>query len=121
VFYDGTERAKDEAIAAWQDGKADDLVANLDSNMSEGYTLLTPAAFYYSNTPKTIRRMQSQDRNHRQGTTGQVVYTDFFGERTIDLARQQRHMTKRAWSGQVLGDDAEETARWLREALETEP
>lgn len=120
VFYDGSEAQKDRAVAAWRDGMADDLVANLGSNMVEGYTLLTPSAFYYSNTPRSIARQQSQDRNHRQGTEGQVVYTDFFGERTIDLKRQLRHMQKREWTGAVLGDDPEATRSWLREALEEE-
>lgn len=52
---------------------------------STGLTLTAAEnSIYYSNDFDLETRLQSEDRNHRIGTTGTVVYTDLEAERSID-------------------------------------
>lgn len=58
------------------------------SNQQTGGTgttwIQSEIAFYYSNGFRMIDREQSEDRNHRIGTTNRVVYFDVIAEGTVD-------------------------------------
>ena len=114
VVYDG--QRPHEALDAFRSGQADDIVANLSSNMTEGVTLTrAKAVFYYSNLPKLITRLQSEDRAHRIGQTDPVLYVDLLAEGTRDAADLAALQRKRLHAGAALGDNAEDTAAFLTE------
>lgn len=96
-------------------GEADTFIANLESNAREGLTLNeADTTIYYSNTPKLLNRLQSEDRNHRIGQSRSVLYIDLLAEGTLDSRVLSTLRDKRDTAGTVLGDDAR---GWLMEAL----
>ena len=116
VVFNG--QRPDDALDAFHAGEADDIIAGLQSNMREGYTLNeADTTIYYSNLPRLLNRLQSEDRNHRIGQGSSVQYIDMLAERTIDARTLDRLVSKRDNAGLVLGDDPEEVRAWLREAL----
>jgi SNF2 family DNA or RNA helicase len=117
VVFDG--QRSDDAINAFHCGEADDIVANIESNMREGYTLTeADTVVYYSNSPKLLNRLQSEDRAHRIGQTRSVTYIDLLAERTLEKKTLADLQAKRSSTGTVLGDDPDRVRAWLREALE---
>lgn len=116
AVFDGTRPG--DSVDAFHRGEVDDLIANIDSNMREGYTLNeAQTTIYYSNSPKLLNRLQSEDRNHRIGQTGTVTYIDLLAERTLDTKTLDDLKEKREVTGTVLGDDPETARTWLTEAL----
>lgn len=121
VIFDGTKPQL--SIDAFHRGEYDDIIANLGSNMREGYTLnQAKTTIYYSRSPKLIARLQSEDRNHRIGQSGGalgpggelgVSYLDLLAEGTLDAKELADLREKRDVTGQVLGDAAHVAAQWL--------
>lgn len=108
-------------VEAWAAGEYDDLVANLNSTMIEGYTLVhTNTMIYYSNSPRLITRQQSEARIRRIGQKRTVLYVDFLAEGTADAKALKLLREKGVVSGTVLGDDPLRTLSWLLEE-ETQP
>jgi hypothetical protein len=115
AIFDGTRPG--EAVDAFHRGEVDDLIANLGSNMREGYTLNEAKhTLYYSRNSKLLNRQQSEDRNHRIGQNDHVTYLDFLAEGTADLKELTDLREKRSLTGQVLGDAAAVTDNWLSPA-----
>ena len=61
-------------------------------------------AIYYSNGFSAIDRWQSEDRIHRIGTNGAVVYTDLVAKGSIDAAILNNLKKKKGLSDMALGD-----------------
>ena len=61
-------------------------------------------AIYYSNSYNAIDRWQSEDRIHRIGTTGAVVYTDLIAKGSIDAAILNNLKRKKGLADLALGD-----------------
>lgn len=86
VSYHGGTSAKDReaAVDAFQSGAAKFFVAN-PAAAGTGLTLTAAKlVVYYSSSYSLEERTQSEDRAHRIGTEGPVVYVDIVGEGTID-------------------------------------
>ncbi len=113
VVWDGNR--PERSLDPFHAGVADTFIANLESNAREGLTLNeATTTIYYSNTPKLLNRLQSEDRNHRIGQHHSVTYIDLLAERTLDAHILSTLIEKRGTAGQVLGDDPR---GWLQEAL----
>lgn len=65
---------------------------------------LCSQAIYYSNSYNAVDRWQSEDRIHRIGTTGSVVYTDLVAKGSIDAAILTNLSRKKGISELALGD-----------------
>ena len=61
-------------------------------------------AIYYSNSDNSIERWQSEDRIHRIGVTGGVVYTDLIGVGSGDAKILRNLRNKKTVSAMALGD-----------------
>lgn len=81
---DVKRKDRDEAVDRFQRGEARYFVSNPDTG-GTGLTLTAAnAAIYYSNDFSLEKRLQSEDRCHRIGTKGDVVYIDLIATDTID-------------------------------------
>ena len=69
---------------------------------------------YYSNSDNSIHRWQSEDRNHRIGTNGSVVYTDLIAKFSIDKKILSNLRKKKSLSQMALDDIKD----WLDEDWE---
>lgn len=86
VEYHGgvNDRDREAAIDAFQNGDADAFVGQQQS-AGIGLTLTAAStAVYFSQDYSSENRKQSEDRCHRIGTTGSVLYIDIAAEDTID-------------------------------------
>jgi SNF2 family DNA or RNA helicase len=87
VSYHGgvSDDDREEAVSRFQN---DDKVRYFISNPQAGGTGLTLTAaeyaIYYSNSFDLEQRLQSEDRCHRIGTTGNVTYIDIECQKSID-------------------------------------
>lgn len=61
-------------------------------------------AIYYSNSYNAIDRWQSEDRIHRIGTKGAVVYTDLIAKGSIDAAILNNLKRKKGLAELAIGD-----------------
>ena len=107
IRYDGavkkTERM--QGIDDFQSGKARFFVGNPDSG-GTGITLTAAeTSFYYSNSFNLEHRLQSEDRNHRIGTTGHVRYYDLEAIGTIDRHITESNVMKKSIADIITGDD----------------
>ena len=68
-------------------------------------------AIYYSNSDNSIERWQSEDRIHRIGVTGGVVYTDLIGSGSVDAKILRNLRNKKTVSAMALGD----IRNWIEE------
>jgi superfamily II DNA or RNA helicase len=68
-------------------------------------------AVYYSNSDNSIERWQSEDRIHRIGVTGGVVYTDLIGVGSVDTKILRNLRNKKTISAMALGD----IRNWMEE------
>lgn len=111
VRYDGSvsNDARGAAIERFQRGDAQAFVIN--NSMCEGLTLTAAdTTIYYNNTFKLTDRLQSEDRNHRHGTTKPVTYIDLVAEETIDEHIVKALVKKKDVASLVMGDTIRE---WL--------
>ena len=103
VVFDGSK--PELSVDVFHRGEAEDIIANLESGMTEGFTLNeADTTIYYSNHTKLIKRKQSEDRNHRIGQKHPVNYIDLLAEGTLDARNLTRLQEKGAIVAQVLGD-----------------
>ena len=66
---------------------------------------------YYSNSYNLEVRMQSEDRAHRMGQTGTVVYVDIVAKNTLDEAILKSLINKGQIAAKTLGE--EDLRSWL--------
>jgi hypothetical protein len=87
LTYYGATSTKDRefAVKAFQDKSNRKKFFISNKAGSTGLTLTAALnAIYYSNDFDLETRLQGEDRNHRIGTEGTVVYTDLEAEKSID-------------------------------------
>lgn len=100
VQYDGGTSSEDRALAVerFQNGSAQDFVGTVHTG---GYGITLTAArtvVYFSNSPDAEKRWQSEDRAHRIGQTGSVLYIDIVvkdsvEERFIALLKKKKDLS----------------------------
>lgn len=106
VRYDGATKKADrmQGIDDFQSGKARFFVGNPASG-GAGITLTAAeTTYYYSNSFDLEHRLQSEDRNHRIGTTGHVRYRDLEAIGTIDRRIVESNQTKKSIADMITGD-----------------
>ena len=106
VQYHGDVKPADRelAIDRLQHGDADVFIG-VQKAGGTGLTLTAAeTTIYCSNEYSAIVRNQSEDRNHRKGTTGTVVYIDIVARGTIDEAITKTHQWKTDLASNILGD-----------------
>lgn len=106
VQYHGDVRARDReaAVDRLQTGDADTFVG-IQKAGGTGLTLsAAETTIYCSNDYSALLRNQSEDRNHRIGTTATVVYIDIVAAGTIDEAITKAHQWKTGLAATILGD-----------------
>ena len=96
-----------EAIALFQDKKGPTryFVGNAQTG---GYGITLTAAntvIYFSNSYDLEKRLQSEDRAHRIGQTGSVLYIDLIAEKTIDERIVKALRTKVNIANEIMGED----------------
>jgi hypothetical protein len=107
VRYDGSVSKDDrmKGIDDFQEGRARYFVGNPQSG-GTGITLtVAETAFYYSNSFNLEHRLQSEDRNHRIGTTGHVRYYDLEAINTVDRHITISNQQKKSIADIITGDD----------------
>ena len=73
-----------------------------------GYGITLTAAntvIYFSNSYDLEKRLQSEDRAHRIGQTGSVLYIDLIAEKTIDERIVKALRTKVNIANEIMGED----------------
>jgi SNF2 family DNA or RNA helicase len=106
TYYGATSKQDRElAIDDFQAGRKQGFVGHAGA-AGIGITLTAArTAFYYSCSFDNELRLQSEDRNHRIGTTSKVLYVDFVAENTIDEDIVKSLATKNAIAWQVIDKD----------------
>jgi SNF2 family DNA or RNA helicase len=69
-------------------------------------------AVYVSGTPDLEHRLQSEDRTHRDGQTGQATYQDIYVPGTVDERIMEINREKIDMATALLGDGYREWLRW---------
>jgi SNF2 family DNA or RNA helicase len=103
-FGDTSPADREIAIDEFQRGAARAFIGQQQA-AGMGLTLTAAqTAIYYSNDFNLEHRLQSEDRCHRKGTKGRVVYIDLVAEDSIDetITRALQHKTNVAAA--ILGD-----------------
>ena len=108
--YDG-KISSDEAFAnqdSFKKGEKQFIVANAAKG-AEGLTWhCATLVVYYSNDVKLVKRLQSEDRAHRIGTTQPVLYIDLIANRTCDAKIVKALRERRDIAQDVMGDEITE-------------
>ena len=68
-------------------------------------TLISNTVIYYSNSFNLEERQQSEDRAHRAGQTGSVLYIDLIVKGTVDEMIIKSLKNKIQISAKTLGED----------------
>jgi SNF2 family DNA or RNA helicase len=105
VRFDGAtdKKARMAGVDQFQEGKARFFVAN-PASAATGLTLTKgETAFYYSDSFNWEHRAQSEDRNHRIGTTS-ARYFDLMAIGSIDETIAKSHAAKKAVADFITGD-----------------
>lgn len=114
AFYGDVSRDnRKKAVAAFQSGEARFFVGNQQAG---GVGLnLTAATFthYYSNAFPLRTRLQSEDRNHRKGTTQKITYYDYEAKGTVDRKIITTLQNRLSIADAVMGD--QRSGEWLNE------
>lgn len=107
VRYDGKTSEADRTankIAFKTDPAIKYLVANTAA-IARGHTLTeAETSIYYSNSFDLELRLQSEDRNHRQGTKNNVLYIDLEANKTMDRKIIKALRSKKKIADMVLQD-----------------
>lgn len=106
VTYDGSTSDADRESAKdrFQNGTARFFVANQSAGGTGLDLWRSSTTVYLANSRKLVERLQSEDRNHRKGTTNHVTYYDIIAEGTIDEIAYQSLMDKKDLSTALLDD-----------------
>lgn len=104
-YHGGTKDEERTAnVAAFQARQARAFVAQPRSG-GIGLTLTAAeTVIFYSNSRDWEEREQAEDRAHRKGTRGNVVYIDLIAEDTVDEDALRDFRRKAVMAGAVLGD-----------------
>lgn len=105
--YDGSTLQGDRRriVEDFQGGKYQYIVANPAAGAT-GITLTrAERSIYYSNSFNLVHRQQSEDRNHRIGTKGNVLYFDLVARDTIDEKIARSLQMKKEIAMTINGDD----------------
>ncbi len=106
-FGDTSDKDRADAVRSFLDQRSeiDVFLANPQS-AGTGLNLqgTCQRALYYSNSFNAIDRWQSEDRIHRIGTVGSVVYTDLIAKGSIDRHIARNLLRKKGLSSLVLDD-----------------
>lgn len=105
VRYDGIVKKADrmKGVDDFQEGRARFFVGN-PASAATGLTLTAgETAFYYSDSFNWEHRAQSEDRNHRIGTT-RARYFDLMAIGTIDEMIARSHAAKKSMADYITGD-----------------
>lgn len=102
-YYGATSKDdREAAIDGFQAGKYTTFVGHAAA-AGIGITLTAAeVAIYYSCSHDNELRMQSEDRNHRIGTTKSCLYIDLLAEDTLDEDIHKSNATKSAIATQVI-------------------
>lgn len=102
---DTSDAERADAIDAFQAGSIRAFIGNPASG-GTGITLTAAqTAIYYSNNFSLQTRLQSEDRNHRIGTTGTALYIDLAAADTYDETVAAALQSKREVAEAILGDE----------------
>jgi SNF2 family DNA or RNA helicase len=104
--YDGAVSKKDrmQYVDDFMEGKGRFMVVNPASGATGQTWTIAETAYYYSNSFDLEHRIQSEDRNHRIGTTGHVRYFDLEAIGTIDRKIVESNQAKKAIADMITGD-----------------
>jgi len=103
-FGDTSPAAREAAIDNFQNGKIRAFVGNQQA-AGIGLTLTAAqTAIYYSNDFNLEHRLQSEDRCHRKGTKGTVIYIDLVAEDSIDEIISTALQNKSNMAAAIMGD-----------------
>lgn len=106
-YHGGTpDKERADNVQAFLRGDARVFLSNPQAG-GTGLNLQTGGcthAIYYSNSYNAIDRWQSEDRIHRIGTRGAVVYTDLIAKGSIDAAILNNLKRKQGLADLALGD-----------------
>jgi len=107
VRYDGKigqEEKEANKIAFKTNPAIKYMIANTAA-MARGHTLTeAETSIYYSNSFDLELRLQSEDRNHRQGTKNNVLYIDLEANKTMDKKIIKALRSKKKVADMVLQD-----------------
>ena len=96
--------AREAAIDEFQSGAIRAFIGNQQA-AGIGLTLTAAqTAIYYSNDFNLEHRLQSEDRCHRKGTKGNVVYIDLVAEGSIDESITNALQSKGDMAAAIVGD-----------------
>lgn len=107
VRYDGkiNEAEKEKNKTAFKTNPAIKYLVANTAAMARGHTLTeAETSIYYCNSFDLELRMQSEDRNHRQGTRNNVLYIDLEGNKTMDKKIIKALRSKKKIADMVLQD-----------------
>ena len=103
-FGDTSREDREAAVEDFQSGKIRAFVANQETG-GTGLTLTAAqTSIYYSNDFNLEHRLQSEDRSHRKGTKGTVVYIDLIAENSIDETIVGALRSKSNMAAAIVGD-----------------
>lgn len=104
--YDGAVSKKErmQAVDDFMGGKGRFMVVNPASGATGQTWTIAETAYYYSNSFDLEHRLQSEDRNHRIGTTGHVRYFDLEAIGTIDRHIVLSNQMKKSIADMITGD-----------------
>ena len=112
IFGEVNVKDRKKAVESFQN---DSNVRFFVGNQTTGGFGLTLTAcntvVYYSNNYNLEVRMQSEDRAHRMGQTGTVVYVDIVAKNTLDEAIMKSLINKGQIAAKTLGE--EDLRSWL--------
>jgi superfamily II DNA/RNA helicase len=122
LYYGATSQyERDRIKKAFVQGEYDIFIGNCaTAGMGLNLQNIAPdgstVQYFYSNSFKTEDRLQAEDRSHRDGMVGTVVYKDVVARRTIDQrlwenitsGRDMNDYFKRVSVRELLTDEADE-------------
>lgn len=117
-YHGGTsDQARGLAVKSFLDPEGARVFLSTPQAGGTGLNLqgLCSHAVYFSNGFNAIDRWQSEDRIHRIGTKGQVVYTDLYARGSVDALIASNLKRKKGINELAIGDIAkalEEEAEW---------
>lgn len=105
AYFGGVSAAdREAAIDNFQSGKVRAFIGQQQA-AGVGLTLTAAqTAIYYSNDFNLEYRLQSEDRCHRKGTKGSVVYIDLVAEDSIDETISLALQRKSNMAAAIIGD-----------------
>jgi SNF2 family DNA or RNA helicase len=106
VYYGGNANTRHESLEKFLDKKARWFVSNPSAG-GVGLNIVRSGCgtvVYYNNSFNYIHRSQSEDRTHRLGTKGTVVYFDIVAHKSIDNHILRNLKNKKSLESLTLDD-----------------